>query len=341
MYDLAVHPRYQRAGVGSRLLTQLVNQLLAKRIYDIGMAAPVEVTPFLRRLGFDHDRESSSCMTFVGLDHHRVYHQQQEQQVHPLQQQRSAPSASASGGVAYSLPGQPAAGPSGSDAWFDGLDGLREQPASTASSSGSSSSSSWRDGALLHRGDGALHAGGGGAQQPSRSSGVELPGGLGATTGMQWQSSSSSSSTCPDASISHRTASSSSSSSSSGWREQCNSLNLSSAASGASMDLPIISMYRRPQELLQDTALLPGTVSIGPTGLQGRQSLHALLERKLADAYDGGGGAGGGGSSSSSGGGSSRRPPQQAWSHASERAGLPGAGLPLALQGGTSWTYEI
>ncbi|KAL6763644.1 hypothetical protein V8C86DRAFT_2492636 [Haematococcus lacustris] len=65
VYDLAVHPAFRHQGVGRRLLQLLVRQLTAREVFDIGMSAPLQLTPFLRRVSFEEDREVTRSMSFV------------------------------------------------------------------------------------------------------------------------------------------------------------------------------------------------------------------------------------------------------------------------------------
>src|SRR6185437_7988394 len=50
IYDVAVHPAYQRRGIGTRLVNELISMLPVWRVL---LVADGEVTAFYRRLGFE------------------------------------------------------------------------------------------------------------------------------------------------------------------------------------------------------------------------------------------------------------------------------------------------
>lgn len=50
IYDVAVHPDYQRQGIGTRLVNELISMLSAWRVL---LVADGDVTEFYRRLGFE------------------------------------------------------------------------------------------------------------------------------------------------------------------------------------------------------------------------------------------------------------------------------------------------
>lgn len=50
IYDVAVHPAYQRRGIGTRLVNELISMLPVWRVL---LVADGEVTEFYRRLGFE------------------------------------------------------------------------------------------------------------------------------------------------------------------------------------------------------------------------------------------------------------------------------------------------
>jgi len=59
IYDLVVDPNYQRHGIGTRLMTELLTRLPVWRVL---LVADPEVQPFYRRLGFEsYDGVMARC----------------------------------------------------------------------------------------------------------------------------------------------------------------------------------------------------------------------------------------------------------------------------------------
>jgi aralkylamine N-acetyltransferase len=59
IYDLVVDPNYQRQGIGTRLMTELLGRLPVWRVL---LVADPKVQPFYRRLGFDtYDDVMARC----------------------------------------------------------------------------------------------------------------------------------------------------------------------------------------------------------------------------------------------------------------------------------------
>ncbi|GAX86629.1 hypothetical protein CEUSTIGMA_g14037.t1, partial [Chlamydomonas eustigma] len=64
LFDVAVHPRLQRRGIGQRLVKTVVQQLLTLGIYDIGMVGPPELDTFFSRCSFGEDSQQSTFMSY-------------------------------------------------------------------------------------------------------------------------------------------------------------------------------------------------------------------------------------------------------------------------------------
>ena len=65
IYDVAVHPDYQRGGIGTRIMNEV---LCALPVWRILLVADDDVRPFYRRLGFE-----SFGNTFARIDRLRLY----------------------------------------------------------------------------------------------------------------------------------------------------------------------------------------------------------------------------------------------------------------------------